>query len=231
MTTIAPHRFTLMNVLLAGLITTMPIINSASATELYNLKANPIASYSKINTARLNYRYREETGVSQRLYTQDELLGVKSFSESEIRAANSLEQYNATIYYALGDGSRHNHNSLLSERHGYSIDLGVNFKFIEQSYESEQRQSGFRGYSDAYPMFSASALFDLPLSGMTASVEGSYYSHNTSELSEYRAKVTYQIDNIFGVSGGWEQRQYQLDQAEKFNFDKQGLFVDLFYRF
>jgi hypothetical protein len=222
-------------ILVASLAVTLPFvtfINNASASSLYDLKVNSAARYipNKQNFERINFRYREETGVSQRLYTKDELLGVKSFSESELRADNSLEQYNATIYYALGDA--HNHKGLLAkQRRGYSIDLGVNFKFIEQSYESKQlRQPGFQGYSDAYPMFSATALFDLPL-GMTASVEGSYYSHNTSELSEYRAKLTYQIDNIFGVSGGWEQRQFQFDETENYNFDKQGLFVDLFYRF
>ncbi len=227
-------KFILTNVLLTSLIMSLSLLNSAFAIGLYDLKSDSTALYNPAKSAsnRINYRYREKTGVSQRLYTNDELLGVKSFSESELRADNSLDQYNATIYYALGDSHSHNHKNLLSKRLGYSIDLGVNFKFIEQSYESKyQGQLGFQAYSDAYPMFSASALFDLPLSGMTASVEGSYYSHNTSELSEYRAKLTYQIDNIFGVSGGWEQRQFQLDETESPNFDKEGLFVDLFYRF
>lgn len=204
--------------------------NNAAASGLYDLKVPTLNTTSLHGTDsyRLNFRYREETGVIQRVYTKDEILGVKNFSGAELRSKSNLEQYDATIYYALGNSL----HGLFSKHQWLSIDLGVNFKFIEQTYEStKQQQNGFRTHYGAYPMFSAAALFDLPLSGMTASVEGSYFNYKTRELSEYRAKLTYQIDNIFGVSGGWEQQQYQLDASDSLKFGKEGPFVDLFYRF
>jgi len=218
-------------VLLGFIVSTILSINTASATNLYDLKA-PVLSvfpaHSLVNSYRLNFRYREETGVSQRLFSKDEILGVKNFSRVELSSENALEQYDATIFYALAE-SQH---SFLSKHQWLSVDLGVNFKFIEQTYEfSNEKQNGYRTHYGAYPMVSASALFDLPLSGMTASVEGSYFNYKTRALSEYRAKLTYQIDNVFGVSGGWEQQQYQLDATDNLKFDKEGPFVDLFYRF
>ncbi len=225
--------FTLRNTVLLSVAAIFVCINSVSASNLYDLKlpqVNIAASShsSKAPSYHLNFRYREETGVSQRLTNSDETLGVKNFSGTELGTEYNLGQYDATIYYALGDSLP----NLLSNHRWLSIDLGVNFKFIEQKYESlRQNQSSYRTHYGAYPMVSASALFELPLSGMTASVEGSYFNYNARELSEYRAKLTYQIDNIFGVSGGWEQQQYQLDATESLRFDKEGPFVDLFYRF
>ncbi|VAX01643.1 hypothetical protein MNBD_GAMMA22-2052 [hydrothermal vent metagenome] len=206
-------------------------VNSVSASDLYDLKlpaVNSIEASVDSSDYHLNFRYREETGVSQRSNSGDETLGVKNFSGAELGTEYNLGQYDATIYYAVGDSLP----NLLSSHRWLSIDLGVNFKFIEQKFESlQQDQSSYRTHYGAYPMVSASALFELPLSGMTASVEGSYFSYNARELSEYRAKLTYQIDNIFGVSGGWEQQQYQLDATQSRRFDKEGPFVDLFYRF
>ncbi len=214
------------------------ISNAVYATELYDLKIpqGTSISPSRSDSYRLNFRYREATGVSQRLRSQSEILDIKGatrFSSSELNSessrAFSLEQYDATIYYALEDSFQ----GIFSRHQWLSIDLGVNFKFIERTYGpiESQHQASFRTQYGAYPMFSASALFDLPLHGMTASFEGSYFNYKTRELSEYRAKLTYQIDNIFGVSGGWEQQQYQLDSTESLRFDKEGPFVDLFYRF
>lgn len=220
----------LLGTLVSTVICVGSFSNVASASDLYDLKNYSANTTSPTTTDayRLNFRYREETGVSQRLYTKGEILGVTGFHGSEFNSETNLEQYDATIYYALGNKQ----HGLLDKHQWLSIDLGVNFKFIEQTYEStELQQNSFRTHYGAYPMFSASALFDLPLSGMTASVEGSYFNYKTSELSEYRAKFTYQIDNIFGVSGGWEQQQYQLDSSDSLKFDKQGPFVDLFYRF
>ncbi len=217
----------------------MSIVTTAvTASELYDLKIPQGASIrsTSSDSYRLNFRYREATGISQRLGSQNEILDIKGatrFSTTELNSESSrtvnLEQYDATIYYALEDSFQ----GIFSRHQWLSIDLGVNFKFIERTYGAveSQHQASFRTQYGAYPMFSASALFDLPLSGMTASFEGSYFNYKTRELSEYRAKLTYQIDNIFGVSGGWEQQQYQLDSSERLRFDKEGPFVDLFYRF
>ncbi len=226
--------FTLRSTVLLGVAAIFVCINSVSASDLYDLRLPEVNAAvvsnnpSKASSYHLNFRYREETGVSQRLAHSNETLGVKNFSGTELGTGYNLGQYDATIYYAVGDRLP----NLLSNHRWLSIDLGVNFKFIEQKYESlQQDQSRYRTHYGAYPMVSASALFELPLSGMTASVEGSYFNYKTRELSEYRAKLSYQIDNIFGVSGGWEQQQYQLDAAENRRFDKEGPFVDLFYRF
>jgi len=222
-----------------SLLMSSSLLNAVSAATLYNLNeplinststtnSNAIDSNSINNTYRFNFRYREEIGVTQRVYSKAEILGVNGFYASEFSTENNLEQYDATIYYALGDSLQ----NLFSNHQWLSIDLGVNFKFIEQVYDDrQQQQANYRTHYGAYPMFSAAALFDLPLSGVTASVEGSYFNYKTRELSEYRAKVSYQIDNIFGVSGGWQQQQYQLDTTESLRFDKEGPFVDLFYRF
>jgi len=235
------------SMLVLSMFITSSLVTVASAAELYNLNEPLINSVKSNNTRhashtgnaktyRFNFRYREEIGVPQRLYSKDEILAVDGFYGSEYRiesnpelySEQNLEQYDATIYYALGDGFQ----NLFSRHQWLSIDLGVNFKFIEQIYDaSQQHQNNYRTHYGAYPMFSAAALFDLPLSGVTASVEGRYFNYKTNELSEYRAKLSYQFDNIFGVSGGWEQQQYQLESSDSLRFDKEGPFVDLFYRF
>ncbi|MFV1985022.1 MAG: hypothetical protein ACC657_15855 [Thiohalomonadales bacterium] len=215
-------------ILSAGVFLSSLFIMSVSAAGLYDLRVPAVKTVNSPDTTsyRFNFRYREETGVTRRLNNEDEILGVKSFSESELLTENNLEQYDATIYYAGDDQGKFSRHPWLS------FDLGVNLKFIEQTYDStRQAQKSSKTHYGAYPMVAATAQFVLPFSGMTASLEGSYYNYNTRELSEYRAILTYQIDNVFGVSGGWEQQQYQLDATDRLEFDKEGPFVDLFYKF
>jgi len=85
---------------------------------------------------------------------------------------------------------------------------------------------------DAIPALHAKALFDLPLTGFSAGLEGSHTGFS-DQLFDYRAQLRYEWGNGLGLQGGWQHQQMSLDLSEDTNttFSSEGPYLDLNWRF
>jgi len=136
---------------------------------------------------------------------------------------NYLQQYDAQLYYPI--------NTL----QGMSLDLGLNIKYLN-GMTRNSREGGLvssHNFSDAIPMFYATALFELPFEGLSAGFEGSM-DYASTRAFDYKAKLKYNWNRGFGLEGGWQHQQYSLDYGQQqpaLDYESKGLFLDLFMNF
>ncbi|MGD8795439.1 MAG: hypothetical protein PVH51_01210 [Thiohalophilus sp.] len=135
-----------------------------------------------------------------------------------------LEQYDAQLFYPV------------NTFHGMSLDLGLNIKYLSSGnrYSQPGRLDTSSNFSQAIPMFYATALFDLPFDGMSASLEGSHLDSAQTRAFDYRAKLQYRWNSGLGLEGGWQHQQYSLDYGQPYpglEYESKGLYLDLFMDF
>ena len=146
-----------------------------------------------------------------------------SWFDKQNNSSARLHQFNATLSYPLH-----------SER--MSLGLGINIRFIEGDVKAAadlERGYAARSINTAFPMFYATASFDLPFEGLKASLAGSLMDNDQLRAADYRAKLTYTFSSGIGLQGGWQQQQLNIDGGQDFKayFENKGPFLDLFYRF
>lgn len=114
------------------------------------------------------------------------------------------------------------------ESKNINIDLGLTLRHL----------SGFKNSTNHYfqevlPLLHASALFSLPLKGLYAGIEGSHHDSSDTQIFDYRAKVSYEWREGFGLQGGWQHQQFNLDNANSTGVDYQrtGPFLDFYLNF
>lgn len=131
-----------------------------------------------------------------------------------------VKQYDATIAYPFGSDKT------------FNFDLGINLRLIDADLKTQTEQQQSRRFNAALPMFYANALINLPFDGLSASVGGSHFEYEQYRAYDYRAKLSYSWQNGFGLEGGWQHQQFQIDGSD-FNtqFETKGPFLDLKYRF
>lgn len=134
-----------------------------------------------------------------------------------------LHQYNATLSYPL-------------HTEWASVGLGINIRFIEGDVKAAadlDHSYAARTINTAFPMLYATAIFDLPFEGLTASVVGSMMDYDQFRAADYRAKLSYTFSSGIGLQGGWQQQQLNIDAGQEFKaqFENKGPFLDLYYRF
>lgn len=147
-------------------------------------------------------------------------------TESSSYFIGNLQRYDATWLYPV------------SQSAGMNVDLGLNLRYFDGqlSVESEQGRV-LRNYRSAIPMLYASALFDLPFKGLTARVDGGSQINvewdNLFTSFDYKAALRYDWRNGIGLEGGWQQRQWQLDNlgAGDNRIESKGLYLDLKFKF
>jgi len=141
----------------------------------------------------------------------------KSLSDT----STQIEQFDARILYPL------------SGKSGMQVGLGLNIRYIQgiSNWSTGGVQQKTR-LEDAIPALHAKALFDLPLQGFTAGLEGSHTGFS-DQLFDYRAQLRYQWGNGLGLQGGWQHQQMSLDLSEDTNttFSSEGPYLDLNWRF
>lgn len=140
------------------------------------------------------------------------------------RSGYALQQYDARLFYPV------------SNIHGVSLDLGINIKYLNavSSYPQDTGLTGGHNFNRAIPMFYATALFDLPFDGLSASLEGSHRDTDHTRAFDYRAKLQYKWSGGFGLEGGWQHQQYSLDSGQSLpglEYESKGVFLDLFMDF
>ncbi len=141
----------------------------------------------------------------------------KSLSDT----STQIEQFDARILYPL------------SGKSGMQVGVGLNIRYIQgiSNWSTGGVQQKTR-LEDAIPALHAKALFDLPLQGFTAGLEGSHTGFS-DQLFDYRAQLRYQWGNGLGLQGGWQHQQMSLDLSEDTNttFSSEGPYLDLNWRF
>lgn len=114
---------------------------------------------------------------------------------------------------------------------GMQFGLGVNLRFIEGDLRDQTDTA--HNVNTTVPMLYASALFNLPLDGLQASVTGSHMDYEQWRAYDYRAKLIYSFDSRIGLQGGWKQQSLDLDTGleNKSRFEDKGPFLDFYWRF
>lgn len=138
----------------------------------------------------------------------------------------NLQRYDATWLYPVSQSERMN------------IDLGINLRYFDGQVAVESSQGRvLHNYRSAIPMFYATALFDLPFKGLSARVGGgSQINVEWDQLFtsfDYKAALRYDWANGIGLEGGWQHRQWQLDNLghDDNRIESKGLFLDLKFKF
>lgn len=141
-----------------------------------------------------------------------------------LSADTTLDQYDAMFYYEVGGGA------------WGSLDFGVNLRYLDANVagtDAAGLRRDERSFNTYIPMFYAKALFDLPFKGFSAGIEGSSIQYDDNKVLDYEAKVAYELNNAFGLQGGWRHQRLKLDEGESFSTDLQiqGPFLDFYYNF
>lgn len=118
------------------------------------------------------------------------------------------------------------------ETKNVNIDLGLTLRHMTGIKSSSEGLDNTQ-FQQVLPLLHASALFNLPLKGLSAGIEGSHFGSTDSQIFDYRAKVSYEWRNGFGMQGGWQHQQFSLDNATNTGADykRNGAFIDFYLNF
>ncbi|GMR16494.1 MAG: hypothetical protein BMS9Abin31_0831 [Gammaproteobacteria bacterium] len=118
------------------------------------------------------------------------------------------------------------------ELKNFNIDLGVTLRHLSGFKNSTERLGNTR-FQEVLPLLHASALFALPLKGLSAGIEGSHLDTSERQIFDYRAKVSYEWRKGFGLQGGWQHQQFNLENAANSgaDYERTGPFLDFYLNF
>lgn len=112
------------------------------------------------------------------------------------------------------------------------IDLGVTLRHLS-GIKNSSENFGNHYFQQVLPLVHASALFSLPLKGLSAGIEGSHFDSDDKQIYDYRAKVSYEWREGFGLQGGWQHQQFNLENVIETGADykNNGPFIDFYLSF
>jgi outer membrane protein len=98
-----------------------------------------------------------------------------------------------------------------------NLDLGLAARKFDGyvSAQSATRSEKVK-LDDTLPMLYVKAQFDLPFTGLSAGVEGTYVSYDDDKLSDYSAKISYLFDSAldFGLEAGYRKFSLEVDDDD-----------------
>lgn len=113
--------------------------------------------------------------------------------------------------------------------------LGLDVKAMSLSADLKSgNQSSSASGSAAVPMLYAGLHADLPLTGLSAAVDGSYIGNGTNYFADYQAKIAYETPIGLGLQAGYRQMELKVASS---NIDPngdikfKGAFAGIFYHF
>lgn len=115
-----------------------------------------------------------------------------------------------------------------------SLDLGLTLRHLSVFKGAIGGNSGASNFHEVLPLLHASALYSLPVEGLSAGIEGSsQVDSNATHIFDYRAKVSYEWRKGFGLQGGWQHQQFKLDGPidASAGYERTGPFLDLYLKF
>ena len=114
-----------------------------------------------------------------------------------------------------------------------NFDLGLTLRHLSGFKNVDHETIGNNYFQTTLPLVHASALFALPLKGLSAGIESSHLDLSDRQVFDYRAKVSYEWRKGFGMQGGWQHQQFNLNNATNTgaDFEKNGPYIDLYLNF
>ena len=136
------------------------------------------------------------------------------------KTAVNFAQYDATWTYPW-------------EVKSVNFDLGLTLRHLSGFKNIEESNFGNTYFQATLPLVHASALYSLPIKGLSAGIEGSHLDLSNHQVFDYRAKVSYEWRKGFGMQGGWQHQQFNLNNAANkgTDFEKNGPYIDLYLKF
>jgi hypothetical protein len=112
----------------------------------------------------------------------------------------------------------------------FNVDLGITVRRFS-TLKTGNAATGVE--NSTLSLFHASALYNTSLKGLSAGVEGNHLDLNNRPIFDYRAKLSYEWRNGFGMQGGWQHQQLDVDNTADLNSDsvRKGPFFDLYLNF
>lgn len=185
-----------------------------AATLLFSVYANN--AFADQSDSLLNFKFNHITNIqssNEREYTSQAGPEINS-------SALNFSQFDATWAYPW-------------QTKNMNIDLGVTLRHLS-GFHSSSENLGNTYFQKVLPLLHASALFTLPLEGLSAGIEGSHLDLSNTRVFDFRAKVSYEWRKGFGLQGGWQHQQFNLENATNngiADYEKIGPFLDFYLNF
>lgn len=161
----------------------------------------------------LNFKFNHLTNVQ---HTEAVFHGNSTFKKDALE----FSQFDATWTY----------RAYPSESKKINLDLGVTLRHLS-GFNNSSENTGSSYFQEVLPLVHASALFSLPLNGLSAGIEGSHLDSKDNQIFDYRAKVSYEWRKGFGLQGGWQHQQFNLNKSFDAGYQKEGPFIDFYLSF
>ena len=174
-----------------------------------------------------NFKFQHQRMSGGKSFSHDELLRGDLLSDPNVLMldknspfSGNINQFDATIFYPFST-----HNVV-------SFDLGINLRYVDAELKGQSLDQTGTHINTTLPMIYATAFFNLPFKGMSASIGGSHLQYDDYFAFDYKAKLSYTWDNGFGLEGGWQHQRFNVDSHDvQADFESKGPFLDLKYHF
>ena len=174
-----------------------------------------------------NFKFQHQRMSGGKSFSHDELLRGDLLSDPNVLMldknspfSGNINQFDATIFYPFST-----HNVV-------SFDLGINLRYVDAELKGQSLDQAGTHINTTLPMIYATAFFNLPFKGMSASIGGSHLQYDDYFAFDYKAKLSYTWDNGFGLEGGWQHQRFNVDSPDvQADFESKGPFLDFKYRF
>ncbi len=119
------------------------------------------------------------------------------------------------------------------ESKNVNVDIGVTLRYLSGFTSNVTQNTSSQAFQQVLPMIHASALLQLPLKGLSAGIEGSHLNIRDTRASDFRAKLSYDWGKGFGLQGGWQHQQFNLENVSSSGADYQrsGPYIDFHLEF
>lgn len=178
-------------------------------------------TYAQHNDSLLNFKFKHMSNVSVSETPASFDTDMQTADPLSLHKTNSINfaQYDATWTYPW-------------ETKSMSIDLGVTLRHLTGVNAAVDRLENAQ-FKETLPLLHASALYNFSFKGLSAGIEGSHLNSEASQVLDYRAKVSYEWRNGFGLQGGWQHQKFSLDKAAEnvTDYEHNGPFIDFYLNF